>query len=158
MSKAIGIDLGNTKSVVACLHPNGPRVIDNWDSSPITPSVVHLDESLFPLVGESARTAGIAQPESTIFSVKRFLGRDFDDPDLQAEIHRSPARIFKSADGGVEFELRGRRFTPQEITAFILETLKKTRWNQKRAAAELGIGETTLWRKIKKFDLRMEDT
>ena len=125
MSKTIGIDLGSTKSVMAFLKNTRPVVLSNRESSDSTPSIVYLDAHSEPIVGEMAQREGERTPQQTVVSVKRLLGRSFDDPAIQEDIRRASYKVTRAAIGECAIELRGRSYTPTEITAFILKSLKE---------------------------------
>jgi molecular chaperone DnaK len=133
MAKIIGIDLGTTNSVVAIMEGKEPKVIPNEEGSRLTPSVVAFDEKGEVLVGQIARRQAITNPENTVFSAKRFMGRKFTDPVIQDELKRVPYKIVKAANGDVGFEIRGKRYSPPEIAARVLMKLKR--------AAEEYLGE-----------------
>jgi molecular chaperone DnaK len=133
MGKIIGIDLGTTNSVVAIMEGKEPKVIPNEEGSRLTPSVVAFDEKGEVLVGQIARRQAITNPENTIFSSKRFMGRKYNDPITQEELKRVPFKIVPAANGDVAFEIRGKRYSPPEIGARVLMKLKR--------AAEEYLGE-----------------
>ncbi|HPH95210.1 MAG TPA: Hsp70 family protein [Anaerolineaceae bacterium] len=125
MPIAVGIDLGTTNSVVARMKKNTPRVIDNQNSDPLTPSVVYIDERGEALVGTNARAMGGKSPENTIFSIKRFMGRDFNDPVIQEDIRNAPFKVVRSDNGECEVIIRGRRYSPPEVSSLILKAMKE---------------------------------
>jgi molecular chaperone DnaK len=131
MGKIIGIDLGTTNSVVAIMEGKEPKVIANEEGGRLTPSVVAFDDKGEVLVGQIARRQAITNPENTIYSVKRFMGRKFDE--VQDEIKRVPYKVVKAPNGDAAIEIRGKRYSPQEISARILMKLKR--------AAEEYLGE-----------------
>jgi molecular chaperone DnaK len=133
MGKIIGIDLGTTNSVVAIMEGKEPKVIANEEGSRLTPSVVAFDEKGEVLVGHIARRQAITNPENTVFSSKRFIGRKFTDPHTQEEAKRVPYKVVAAPNGDAGFEIRGKRYTPPEIGARILMKLKR--------AAEEYLGE-----------------
>ena len=126
MGKIIGIDLGTTNSVVAAMEGGEPQVIPNAEGSRITPSVVAFTKSGERLVGQVAKRQAITNPENTIFSIKRFMGRRWDDPEVQRSKDLVPYQVEKdpSSDGVVVVLGNGKRFTPPEISAMILQKLK----------------------------------
>jgi molecular chaperone DnaK len=128
MAKIIGIDLGTTNSVVAIMEGKEPKVIVNEEGDRITPSVVAWDEQGEVLVGQIAKRQGITNPEGTIFSAKRFIGRRFDEikPD---ELKRVPFAIVRRDNGDVAFDLHGKTVTPQEVSAHVLRKLKRAAEN-----------------------------
>ena len=123
MGKMIGIDLGTTNSVVAVMEGREPKVITNEEGGRLTPSVVAIDDKGETLVGQIARRQAITNPENTVFSIKRFMGMKFDEAD--SEINRVPYKIMRSPNGDAHVEIRGRRYSPPEISAKILQKLKR---------------------------------
>src|SRR5579875_2379389 len=114
MAKAVGIDLGTTNSVVAATMEGGQaEVIPNAEGGRVTPSVVAFTEDGQRLVGQVARRQAILNPEATIYSAKRFIGRRFDE--VQEETGIVAYRVMSGANGAVRFDIRGRRFAPEEI-------------------------------------------
>ena len=109
MGKIIGIDLGTTNSVVAIMEGKEPKVIANEEGARLTPSVVAFDEKGEVLVGQIARRQAITNPENTVFSSKRFMGRKFNDPITQEEIKRVPFKVVARRNGDVAFEIRGKK-------------------------------------------------
>jgi molecular chaperone DnaK len=126
MAKVIGIDLGTTNSCVAVMEGGDPVVITNAEGSRITPSVVAFTESGERLVGQIARRQAITNPENTIFAVKRLIGRRFDDPEVQKAMKISPYKIVRGDNGDAWVEVRGKKYSPAEISAFILQKMKQT--------------------------------
>jgi molecular chaperone DnaK len=132
MSKVIGIDLGTTNSVVAVMEGGEPAVIVNQEGGRTTPSVVGFTKEGERLVGQVAKRQAVTNPENTIFSIKRFMGRKHGE--VSAEIARVPYRVVKTSDNGDAWvEVRGKKYSPPEISAMILQKLK--------AAAEDYLGE-----------------
>jgi molecular chaperone DnaK len=131
MSKVIGIDLGTTNSVVAVMEGGDPAVIPNQEGSRITPSVVAFTKDGEILVGQVAKRQAITNPENTVFSIKRFMGRRYDE--VQQEIKLVPYKVVKAPNGDVRVEIRGKQYSPPEISAMILRKLKE--------AAEAHLGE-----------------
>jgi molecular chaperone DnaK len=131
MGKIIGIDLGTTNSVVAIMDGKEPKVIANEEGSRLTPSVVAWDDKGEVLVGQIARRQSITNPENTVFSSKRFIGRRFEE--AGEDIKRMPFKSVRGAHGEVDFEIRGKQVTPPEVAAKVLGKLKK--------AAEDHLGE-----------------
>jgi molecular chaperone DnaK len=121
--KVIGIDLGTTNSVVAVMEGGQPTVIVNQEGSRITPSVVALTKDSERLVGQVAKRQAVTNPENTIFSIKRFMGRKFDE--VTSEASRVPYRVVRSDNGDAWVEARGKRYSPPEISAMILQKLKQ---------------------------------
>jgi len=124
MSKVIGIDLGTTNSVVSVVEGGKPKVIATAEGGNICPSVVATSKSGERLVGQLAKRQAVTNPENTIFSVKRLIGRHFDDKEVQRDIKLMPYKIEKAGEG-VKVKMGDKSYTPQEISAFILEKLKK---------------------------------
>ncbi len=126
MGKIIGIDLGTTNSVVAVMEGGEPQVITNAEGGRITPSVVAFAKSGERLVGQVAKRQAITNPENTIFSIKRFMGRRWDDPEVQRSKDMVPYEVVKDpkSDGVVVQLANGKHFTPPEISAMILQKLK----------------------------------
>ncbi len=134
MSKVIGIDLGTTNSCVAIMEGNDPKVIVNSEGNRTTPSIVAFTDKDEKLVGQLAKRQGVTNPENTIFAVKRLIGRKFEDPQVQKAIKLSPYKIVKAANGDAWVQIRGKDYSPQQISAFILQKMKQT--------AEEYLGET----------------
>ena len=124
MARAIGIDLGTTNSVVAVIEGGEPTVIPNAEGERLTPSVVAISPSGERLVGRLARRQAVTNPENTVFSIKRFIGRKFSDPDVQRDIKLVPYKISAAPNGDVQVTLGGKAYSPQEISAMILQKLK----------------------------------
>jgi molecular chaperone DnaK len=122
-SKVIGIDLGTTNSVVAVMENGQPVVIVNQEGSRVTPSVVGFAKDAERLVGQVAKRQGVTNPENTVFSVKRFMGRKFAE--VSAEVSRVPYKVVAQANGDAWIEVRGKKFSPPEISAMILQKLKQ---------------------------------
>src|SRR5438128_2656602 len=124
MAKVIGIDLGTTNSVVAVMEGGEPKVITNAEGSRLTPSVVAFTESGERLVGQISRRQAITNPENTIFSIKRLMGRRFDDAAVGKAIKVLPYKVVKADNGDASVEVRGKRYSPPEISAFILQKMR----------------------------------
>ncbi len=123
MAKIIGIDLGTTNSVVAIVEGGDPVIIPNEEGGRTTPSVVAFTEKGERLVGQVAKRQRITNPENTIYSIKRFMGRRYDEvPD---EIRQVPYKVTKAPNGDVRVEAHGKKYSPPEISAMILQKLKK---------------------------------
>jgi len=122
--KVIGIDLGTTNSVVAIMEGGEPKVIINEEGSRLTPSVVAFTKDGEILVGQTAKRQAITNPENTIFSIKRFMGRRFNE--VQEEIKTVPYKVVGDQDGNVRVDVRGKQYTPQEISAYVLQKLRKS--------------------------------
>jgi molecular chaperone DnaK len=125
MAKVIGIDLGTTNSVVAVMEGGEPVVIPNAEGSRTTPSVVAFTKGGERLVGEVAKRQAITNPENTIFSIKRFMGRKYDDPEVMRDKQLVPYKVARSANGDAWVEVLGRQYSPPEISAMILQKLKQ---------------------------------
>ncbi|HVX94196.1 MAG TPA: molecular chaperone DnaK [Polyangia bacterium] len=123
MGKIIGIDLGTTNSVVAIMEGKDPQVIANEEGGRLTPSVVAWDDKGEVLVGQIARRQAITNPENTIYSVKRFMGRRFDE--VGEESKRVPYKVQRGSNGEVVLDVRGKKVTPPEVSARVLMKLKK---------------------------------
>jgi len=123
MSKMIGIDLGTTNSVVAIMEGKDPKVITNEEGGRLTPSVMAVDEKGEVLVGQIARRQAITNPENTVFSIKRFMGMKHEEAAL--EIKRVPFKIVRAPNGDAHMEIRNQRYSPPEISAKILQKLKR---------------------------------
>ncbi|MEK7853449.1 MAG: Hsp70 family protein, partial [candidate division NC10 bacterium] len=131
MSKVIGIDLGTTNSVVAVMEGGEPVVIANQEGGRLTPSVVAFTKDGERLVGQVAKRQAITNSENTIFSIKRFMGRRYEE--VQHEIKLVPYRVVHTPNGDARVEVRGKQHSPPEISALILQKLKE--------AAEAYLGE-----------------
>lgn len=134
MGKAVGIDLGTTFSVVAVVQAGEPVVIPNQEGNRITPSVVAFTEKGERLVGQIAKRQAITNPENTVFSIKRLMGRKYNTPEVEHAKKRLPYKIVEAPNGDAHVEIRGKRYSPPEISAMILQKLKQ--------AAEDYLGET----------------
>jgi molecular chaperone DnaK len=126
MAKVIGIDLGTTNSCVAIMEGGDPVVIANSEGSRTTPSVVAFSESGERLVGQIARRQAITNPENTISAVKRLIGRRYDDPLVQKASKVLPYKVVRGDNGDAWVEIRGKKYSPAEISAFILQKMKQT--------------------------------
>jgi len=126
MAKVIGIDLGTTNSCVAVMEGGEPVVIPNSEGSRTTPSMVGFTESGERLVGQIAKRQAITNPEATVFAVKRLIGRKFDSDEVRKSISVSAYHIVASDNGDAWVELRGKRYSPAEISAMILAKMKQT--------------------------------
>jgi len=125
MSKIIGIDLGTTNSVMAYMEGGKPNVIPNAQGGRLTPSVVAQDDKGEFLVGTPAKNQAITNPEGTIYSVKRLIGRSWGDPEVKRDKELLPFEMRKSESGGVEVKMGDKWYTPQEVSAKILAKMKK---------------------------------
>ncbi len=126
MSKVIGIDLGTTNSVVAIMEGKEPKVLTNAEGSRITPSMVAITDSGERLVGQVAKRQAITNPENTVFAVKRLIGRKFDSKEVQDDVKVMPYKIVRASNGDAHIQIRGRDYSPTEISAFILMKMKQT--------------------------------
>ena len=123
MAKVIGIDLGTTNSVVSVMDGGTPTVIPNQEGSLLTPSVVAFTKDGEILVGQVAKRQAVTNPENTVFSIKRFMGRRYDE--VQQEIKLVPYKVVKAPNGDVRIDIRGKEYSPPEISAMILRKLKE---------------------------------
>ncbi|HJX03428.1 MAG TPA: molecular chaperone DnaK, partial [Dehalococcoidia bacterium] len=133
MGKTIGIDLGTTLSVVAVIEGGEPKIITNTEGERLTPSIVAIDKKGERLVGLLAKRQAVTNPENTVFSIKRLMGRKFKDAEVQYDIKRLPYKIVEAANGDAHVMMSGRAYSPPEISAMILQKLK--------ADAEAYLGE-----------------
>jgi len=134
MGKIIGIDLGTTNSCVAIMEGSEPEVITNTEGGRTTPSIVAVTDSNERLVGQIAKRQAITNPENTVFGVKRLIGRKYDSTQVQKDIKVLPYIIEKASNGDVRINLRGKQYSPAEVSSFVLANIKKT--------AEEYLGET----------------
>jgi molecular chaperone DnaK len=134
MGKVIGIDLGTTNSCVAIMTGGDPVVIANAEGNRTTPSVVAITEKGERLVGQIAKRQAITNPENTIYSIKRMIGRKYNSREVQEATKRLPYKVAAAANGDAHVEIRGKRYSPAEISAMILQKMKQT--------AEDYLGET----------------
>lgn len=134
MAKIIGIDLGTTNSVVAVMSGGEPTVIPTAEGERLCPSVVAINKNGERIVGRTARNQAVVNPENTIFSIKRFMGRKYDDPEVQRTIGRIPYKVTKAPNGDLRVIMGDKEYSPPEISAMILGKLKKD--------AEAYLGET----------------
>jgi molecular chaperone DnaK len=123
MGKIIGIDLGTTNSCVAIMEGKEPKVITNEEGSRVTPSVVAFDDKGEVLVGQVARRQAITNPENTLYSVKRLIGHRYDE--VKDELQRLPYKVVKASNGDCAIEVRGKRYSPPEISARVLMKMKR---------------------------------
>ncbi|MBU6389565.1 molecular chaperone DnaK, partial [Patescibacteria group bacterium] len=124
MGKVIGIDLGTTNSVVAVMEGGSAKVIPSAEGANTVPSVVAVKKDGERVVGTPAKRQAVTNPANTVFSVKRFIGRKFDDPETQEDAKRVPYKIQKGKNNAVEVAMGDKTYTPQEISAFVLQKLK----------------------------------
>ena len=125
MGKVIGIDLGTTNSCVAIMDGSKPRVIENSEGARTTPSIVAFSEEE-RLVGQPAKRQAVTNPDNTIFGVKRLIGRRFDDADLAKDKKNLPFNVINGGNGDAWVEARGDKYSPSQISAFILQKMKET--------------------------------
>jgi len=125
MANILGIDLGTTNSVMAVMSGGEPTVISTAEGERLCPSVVAINKNGERVVGRTARNQAIVNPENTIFSIKRFMGRKFDDEEVQRTISRVPYKVAKAPNGDVRVVMDGKEYSPPEISAMILGKLKK---------------------------------
>jgi len=125
--KIIGIDLGTTNSVVAIMEGRDPKVIENEEGNRLTPSVVGFSKDGEILVGQVARRQAITNPENTVYSIKRFMGRKFEE--TTSEQKRVPYRVVKGDNGDAAVEIQGKKWSPPEISAKVLQKLKRAAEN-----------------------------
>ena len=133
MGKILGIDLGTTNSAMALVRGGEPQIIENAEGARTTPSVVAVSKTGERLVGLIARRQAVTNPKNTVYQIKRFIGHTFDEPAVQKDKAVVPFEMHKSANGGIEAEMGGQRYRPEEISAMILGKLK--------ADAEKRLGE-----------------
>src|SRR6266496_2607554 len=126
MAKVIGIDLGTTNSCVAIMESGDPNVLANAEGSRTTPSMVAFTDTGERLVGQIAKRQAITNPENTIFAVKRLMGRRFDSAEAKKAIAISSFRVASSPNGDAWVEIRGKGFSPPEISSIILTKMKQT--------------------------------
>ncbi len=126
MGKVIGIDLGTTNSCVAIMSGGDPVVIANAEGSRTTPSVVAITDKTERLVGQIAKRQAITNPENTIYSVKRLMGRKFKSREVQEAMKRLPYKVVEADNGDAHVELRGKRYSPPEVSAMILQKMRQT--------------------------------
>src|SRR5438128_12448106 len=122
-SKVIGIDLGTTNSVVAVMEAGQPAVIVNQEGARPTPAVVAVAKDGERLVGQVAKRQALTNPENTVFSIKRFMGRKFDE--VKSEASRVPYKVVRAQNGDAWVETRDKRYSPPEISAMVLQKLKQ---------------------------------
>src|SRR5436309_11995496 len=121
--KVIGIDLGTTNSVVAVMEGGQPTVIVNQEGARTTPSVVAFTKDGERLVGQVAKRQGVTNPENTVFSIKRFMGRKHEE--VSSEASRVPYKVIRAENGDAWVDVRGKKQSPPEISAMILQKLKQ---------------------------------
>ncbi|WP_029349845.1 molecular chaperone DnaK [Bosea sp. 117] len=126
MSKVIGIDLGTTNSCVAVMEGTSPKVIENAEGARTTPSIVAFTEDGERLVGQPAKRQAVTNPERTFFAVKRLIGRRYDDPMVEKDKKLVPYHIVKGDNGDAWVEADGKKYSPSQISAFVLQKMKET--------------------------------
>ena len=126
MIKVIGIDLGTTNSCVSIIEGTQAKVLENSEGARTTPSVVAFTEGEEKLVGQPAKRQAVTNPENTIFAVKRLIGRNFEDTTVKKDIETSPFKIIKSDGGDAWIESQGKKYSPSQISAFVLQKMKET--------------------------------
>ena len=133
MSKIIGIDLGTTNSAFAVIEGGAPKIIENIEGARTTPSIVSIAKNGDRLVGLLAKRQAVTNPENTVYGIKRFMGHNFEDPEVQKDLKNASFKIQKGANGGVEVKIGDKWMRPEEISAMILGKMK--------ADAEAKLGE-----------------
>ena len=126
MAKVIGIDLGTTNSCVAVMEGKESKVIENSEGTRTTPSMVAFTESKEKLVGQSAKRQAVTNPENTLFAIKRLIGRSFTDDVVKKDSNLVPYKIVKGDNNDAWVEARGDKYSPSQISAFILQKMKET--------------------------------
>src|SRR6185503_11344095 len=134
MAKIIGIDLGTTNSAVAVMRGGEPQILENAEGARTTPSVVATSKTGERLVGLIARRQAVTNSKNTIYQIKRFIGHNFDEPGVEKDRKAVPFETRKAQNGGIEVEMAGQWYRPEEISAMILQKLK--------ADAEKRLGES----------------
>ena len=126
MPKVLGIDLGTTNSCMAVMEVGEAQVLENSEGARITPSVVAIHSSTGErYTGQIAKRQSITNPENTVSSIKRLMGRRYDDPDIQGILKRMPYKVVKATNGDCEVVMAGKNYSTQEISAMILQKLKQ---------------------------------
>src|SRR3982075_1742688 len=126
MSKVIGIDLGTTNSCVAVMEGSAAKVIENAEGARTTPSMVAFTESGERLVGQAAKRQAVTNPENTFFAIKRLIGRRFEDPLVKRDMDLVPYKIIPGDNGDAWVEVKGKKYAPSQVSAFILQKMKET--------------------------------
>src|SRR5271170_3637375 len=126
MGKVIGIDLGTTNSCVAVMDGKEAKVIENAEGMRTTPSIVAFTEDGERLVGQPAKRQAVTNPERTFFAIKRLIGRTFYDPMTKKDMGLVPYKIIKAPNGDAWVEADGKKYSPSQISAFILQKMKET--------------------------------
>jgi len=126
MGKVIGIDLGTTNSCVAVMEGTQAKVLENAEGARTTPSVVAFTDNDEKLIGQPAKRQAVTNPENTIFAVKRLIGRNFDDPSVKKDVETAPFKIINSDKGDAWIEAKSNKYSPSQISAFVLQKMKET--------------------------------
>ena len=126
MSKVIEIDLGTTNSCVAVMEGSQAKVLENAEGARTTPSVVAFTDNDEKLIGQPAKRQAVTNPENTIFAVKRLIGRNFNDASVKKDVETSPFKIINSEKGDAWIEAKGQKYSPSQISAFVLQKMKET--------------------------------
>ena len=126
MGKVIGIDLGTTNSCVAVMEGKNAKVIENAEGGRTTPSMVAFTEDGERLVGQAAKRQGVTNPKNTLFAIKRLIGRAYDDPTTQEDKTMVPYEIVRADNGDAWVEAHDERYSPSQVSAFILQKMKET--------------------------------
>src|ERR1700743_3813983 len=129
MAKVIGIDLGTTNSCVAVMEGKAARVIENAEGARTTPSQVAFSEGGERLVGQPAKRQAVTNPENTLFAIKRLIGRRNDDPMVEKDKKLVPYKISRADNGDAWVEAHGEKYSPSQVSAFILQKMKETAEN-----------------------------
>ena len=125
MAKVIGIDLGTTNSCISIMDGKDPKVIENAEGSRTTPSIISFGSDEEKLVGQPAKRQGVTNPENTFFAIKRLIGRSFEDPMVKKDADMVPFKIIKSENGDAWVESGSEKYSPSQISAFVLQKLKE---------------------------------
>ena len=141
MGKIIGIDLGTTNSCVAVLEGDKTKVIENAEGARTTPSIIAYTDDKETLVGQSAKRQAVTNPENTLYAVKRLIGRRFDEEVVQRDIDLMPYRIVKAKNGDAWVDVGGKQIAPPEISARVLQKMKKTAEAGKAYDQMLAVGD-----------------
>src|SRR3954469_20852669 len=126
MAKVIGIDLGTTNSCVSVMDGKDAKVIENAEGARTTPSMVAFSEDGDRLVGQPAKRQAVTNPQRTIFAVKRLIGRRFEDPTVKEDQKLVPYKIVRADNGDAWVDINGQKYSPSQISAFILQKMKET--------------------------------
>src|SRR5499426_4818032 len=126
MSKVIGIDLGTTNSCVAIMEGKDVRVIENSEGARTTPSMVAFTDGGERLVGQSAKRQAVTNPSNTLYAIKRLIGRRFEDPMVSKDMGLVPYKIVKADNGDAWVESQGKKYSPSQVSAYILQKMKDT--------------------------------